>query len=146
LSSSQTVSLPGRVCLEGGWSLFTNTAGPFILVPTISPFFLRPKKLQIEELRVLARSQFFIFQPSTFGIKTLFIWGILPSGKRLQKADLKPWPSRKFVDFPSYKMMILHSYVNVYQRVTYVKHQNLRLNRQKDRKAKIYRMTLKVYQ
>ena len=32
----------------------------------------------------------------------------------------------------------------VYQRVTYVKHQNLRLNRQKDGKEKIYRMTLKV--
>jgi hypothetical protein len=39
----------------------------------------------------------------------------LPSGKRLQFAI--EHCHRKFGDLPSYKMLIIHSYVNVYQSV-----------------------------
>ena len=45
----------------------------------------------------------------------------VPSGKHSQFANLKPWPSRSFVDFPSYKMVIFQfvMYVNFYQMVNH---------------------------
>ena len=49
------------------------------------------------------------------------IYDGLPSGKRLQFANLKPWPSQKFVDFPIKDGWIFPYFfacLPVYQRVS----------------------------
>ena len=44
--------------------------------------------------------------------------GYFPSGNDSYSLLLKPWPSRNFVSFPM-NMAIFHSYVNVYQTVSW---------------------------